>query len=245
MHAQLETSITSLQRAEANLAQAARLSVAGEIAASIAHQVNNPLTAIVAHTHLLLKRRTPDSPDYQSIETIRQAAYRAGSVVQRLLSFARPSAYALQPVDVNQSIEHAVSLIRAHIESHQVRLILELTPRLPMVNGSAEHLEDVWINLILNARDAVAGREEGTIEITTRLAEDGTRIEVRVQDNGTGIASDVLPRIFVPMFTTKAHGTGLGLSVCHEVIQHHRGHINVSSQVGQGTTFIVTLPCLS
>jgi signal transduction histidine kinase len=245
MCAQLETSITSLQRAEANLAQAARLSVAGEIAASIAHQVYNPLTAVVAHTHLLLKRRTPDSPDYQSLETIRQAAYRAGSVVQRLLSFARPSAYALQPVAVNQSIEYTASLLRAHIESYQAHLILELAPHLPMVNGSAEHLEDVWINLILNARDAVAGREEGVIKISTRLTEDGTQVEIRVQDNGAGIVPDVLLRIFVPMFTTKTHGTGLGLSVCHEVIQDHRGHINVSSQVGEGTTFIITLPCLS
>jgi C4-dicarboxylate-specific signal transduction histidine kinase len=245
VYAQLETSITSLQHAEANLAQAARLSVAGEIATSIAHQVNNPLTAIVAHTHLLLKRRTPDSPDYRSLEIIREAAYRAGSVVQRLLSFARTSVYALQPVDVNQSIEYAASLIRAQIESDHAYLILELAPGLPMVNASAEHLEDVWINLILNAREAVGGREDGVIKISTRLIEGSKQIEIRVQDNGAGISPDVLPHIFVPMFTTKAHGTGLGLSVCHEVIQHHRGHINVSSQVGEGTTFIITLPCQS
>ena len=167
-----------------------------------------------------------------------------GSVVQRLLSFARTSVYALQPVDVNQSIEYAASLIRAQIESDHAYLILELAPGLPMVNASAEHLEDVWINLILNAREAIGGRQDGVIKISTRLIEAGKQIEIRVQDNGAGIAPDVLPHIFVPMFTTKAHGTGLGLSVCREVIQHHRGHINVSSQVGEGTTFIITLPCL-
>jgi PAS domain S-box-containing protein len=245
IYAQLETSTTNLQRAEANLAQAARLAVAGEIATGIAHQINNPLTTIVAHTHMLLKRQTPDDPMYQPLETIRQAAYRAGSVVQHLLSFARPNTYELQPVDVNQTILAAVALVRPQIEPHVARLSVDLAADTLMVNGSAQHLEDTWINLILNARDAVRSHDESFIKITSRLIDNGAQIEVRVQDNGTGIAPDVLPRIFLPMFTTKTHGTGLGLPVCRDVIQYHQGHIDVSSQVGEGTTFVVVLPRLS
>jgi two-component system NtrC family sensor kinase len=173
---------------------------------------------------------------------IQRAARRAGTVAQRLLDFARTSPLVMQPLDINLSIQGAVSLVSAQIEPHVAQLVVELTPGLPMIEASEEHLGDVWINLLINARDAVDNSGKGVIKVTTGLSAEGDAIEVTVQDNGSGIAAEHLERIFDPFFTTKDHGTGLGLSLCHDVVTQHGGSIKVESKAGQGATFTVILP---
>jgi len=242
VYSELESSLSNVRDLKAHMVRTAQLHVAGEIATGVAHQVNNPLTTIIAESHLLLKQLPPNSTYYESADSIREAAYRAGTVVQRLLDFARVKPYSLQPLDINLSVEHAISLVRAQIEPHIARVVVNLTPHLPHIEASEEHLEDVWINLLLNARDAVHKPGAGLITITTRFdARDGM-VEVAIQDNGIGIPSDQFERIFAPFHTTKEHGTGLGLPICREVVARHGGTIRVDSKVGKGATFTVSLP---
>lgn len=242
VYSELESSLSDVRNLKAHMARTAQLHVAGEIATGIAHQVNNPLTTIIAETHLLVKQLPPSSTYYEAAESIREAAYRAGTVVQRLLNFARVHPYSLQTLDLNLSIEQAVSLVRAQIEPHIARVVLDLAPNLPFIEASEEHLEDVWINLLLNARDAIHRPGAGLITITTELSTHDRMIEITIQDNGIGIPADQLERIFAPFHTTKEHGTGLGLPICRDVVARHGGTIRVESEVGRGAKFIVSLP---
>lgn len=242
LYTHLESSEAGLRQVRAHLTQTARLSVAGKIAAGVAHQINNPLTTVIAQTHLLLKQLAPDSPAYEAVDTIRRATYQAGTVVQRLMDFARPSSYVMVPLDLNRTILNAISLIRAQVEPHIARITVDLAPDLPTFQGSEEHLEDIWINLILNARDAIDGGTDGHIHVTSHFVPNRNAIKVLIEDNGTGIASEHLPIIFDPLFTTKEYGTGLGLAVCHDIVVDHGGEIHVTSHEGEGTTFTILLP---
>lgn len=238
---ELSESLSDLQVAHENLARSSRLSAAGEIAMGIAHQVNNPLTTVIAETHLLLNRMTPGSMEHELVMSIKQAAYKAGTVVQRLLDFSRVRPYQLDVMDANQSLRSAISLIHAQIEPHHT-LELDLDQSLPLIVGSEEHLQDVWINLILNARDALGSRNNGKINVMTRRVDSEDAIEIQVIDNGKGISKENLARIFDPFYTTKDYGTGLGLSVCHDVIEYHGGTIVADSVEDAGTIFTIRLP---
>ncbi|MBN1313551.1 MAG: PAS domain S-box protein [Anaerolineae bacterium] len=242
VYSELESSLSNVRDLKAHMLRTAQLHVAGEIATGVAHQVNNPLTTIIAESHLLLKQLPPNSTYYESADSIREAAYRAGTVVQRLLDFARVKPYSLQPLDINSSVEQAISLVRTQIEPHIARVVVDLAPQLPLVEASEEHLEDVWINILLNARDAIHKPGAGLITITTRLNARDKMVEVAIQDNGIGIPPDEMERIFAPFHTTKEHGTGLGLPICREVVARHGGTIRVESKAGKGATFIVSLP---
>jgi signal transduction histidine kinase/sensor domain CHASE-containing protein len=239
---QLETSLFDLREAQARLARTARLSAAGEIAAGVAHQINNPLTTVIAEVHLLGMGIKPDDPQRESVDAIQQAAERAGSVVQRLLDLTRVHDYVMEPLDINESLKNSIALVRAQIEPHLTRLDVRLDSRLPLVNASRQHLEDVWLNLLLNARDALNTSENGMIRVTSAYDATARVIRVTVQDNGPGIAPDHLKNIFEPFFTTKDYGTGLGLAICRDVVIRHSGQISVDSIQGQGTTFTITLP---
>jgi C4-dicarboxylate-specific signal transduction histidine kinase len=220
-----------------------RLSAAGEVAAGVAHQINNPLTAIIGRIHLLLKNLESNAPGYDSLVAIQEAAEQAGAVVQRMLNLARSTPYVMQPTDLNASIQNSISLVRAQI-GPGVRLVSALATQLPAVNASKEHLGDVWVNLILNAGDALAESENGTLRIASRHDTKDHTVEVIVEDNGHGVPPEILDRIFDPFFTTKQYGTGLGLSVCDDVVARHGGSIKVDSAgiSDHGTKFTVTLP---
>jgi signal transduction histidine kinase len=239
---ELDTSLTSLRKAQEHLSRSARLSVTGELAVGVAHQINNPLTTIIAQTYLLSKRLEPDSPAYASAEAIKRAAYRAGTVVQRMLDLTRTRPYNMQMVDISESVSNAAALIRAQIEPHIAKMILKTEGNLPLVRASEPHLEDVWLHLILNARDVVMDKPDGIIEITTTLEPEHNTIAVKVRDNGTGIPEENIGQIFEPFFTTKEHGTGLGLAICQEIVGHHKGTLTVESTPGKGTTFTTRLP---
>lgn len=238
----LGDSLRKLQETQARLARSERLALAGEIAAGVAHQINNPLMTVIADSHLLTQQIPPDSPYYVSVEAIEKAAYRAGGVVQRLLDFTRIRPREMKPVDINASILSAVELIRSQIEPEIARLALELSPEMPLVEASDEHLQDVWVNLLLNARDALAGRKEGVIAITSIFSAGSNAIEVVVADNGLGISREHIDAVSDPFFTTKERGTGLGLSICYDIIKNHGGKLFVEGVEGAGCVVRILLP---
>ncbi len=239
---QLETSLFELREAQTRLARSARLSAAGEIAAGVAHQINNPLTAVIAEAHLLAQALPAGDSRRESVDAIRDAAERAGRVVQRMLDLTRVHDYVMQPVNVNELLQSSIALVRAQLDSYRVCFEARFAARLPPISASRQHLEDVWLNLLLNARDAVSQSEHGMIEVVSVYDAAANSVRVSVRDNGPGIPPDHLKNVFEPFFTTKNYGTGLGLSICRDVIIRHSGIIEVESISGQGTTFTVSLP---
>jgi PAS domain S-box-containing protein len=238
-----------IKGAQTHLVQAARLAMIGEMASGIAHQVNNPLTTIIAETQLLLRGLPPESPAHESAEAIQEAGWRLQEAVQRLLEFSRPAADTLEPLSVNQTIQRALLLVGAHIEAAGTRLESRLEQDLPKVLGNARQLEDLWVNLLLLARDAVgavAPRRNGkvhSIYIRTR-ARSGGMIIIEVRDDGVPIPPDQLATVFEPNFIgpTSGRGTGMELSICREIVRQHGGQITAESNSDRDTIFCVTLP---
>ncbi len=231
--------VTEKRRLEASLFQSEKLAAIGQLAAGVAHEINNPLAAIIANTQLLQRDLPKDSEAFESVELIARAGDRAMRVVRSLLDFARQEHYEFALIDLNESIEQALALIQHQM--HSVVLVRDLAPDLPPIPASQDHLQGVWLNLLLNARDALNG-SGGEVRVITRQADEA--VEVIIADTGSGISPEKLSRIFEPFYTTKGpgRGTGLGLAVCHRIIKQHGGHIHVESHLKQGTKFTVTLP---
>jgi signal transduction histidine kinase/CheY-like chemotaxis protein len=243
----LESSLRDLREAQGRLIQTARLSAMGELAAAVAHQVNNPLTTIVLDTELMLLNESQESPRYESLMAIVRAGKKAAGVVRRLLAAARPTdpEARMELVDVVMTVEDVISLVKSHIERDHVRLTA-LTPKepLPRVEATPGQLDDVWLNLLLNAHDAVQGRDNANMGIEVIYPTPDDKIEVLVWDNGPGIPEDIMTEIFKPFFTTKpiGEGTGLGLHICRQVVERVGGSISVDSSPDEGTRFLVRLP---
>jgi two-component system, NtrC family, sensor kinase len=237
----VEQDMTERLRLEAILTQSEKLAAIGQLAAGIAHEINNPLTAIIANAQILHRELPPNSDLQESVDLIARAGARATQVVRNLLDFARKEEYHLGVTNLNQTIERALELVQHEILARGIRLEFDPDPDLTPILASQDHLQSVWLNLLLNAIDSL-DKVPAEIRITTlRL---GNEIHIQVADNGKGIPPDRLTRVFEPFYTTKAagRGTGLGLSVSHRIIHQHGGRIAVESQVGIGSTFIVILP---
>ena len=237
----LEQDNTERRDLEAILTQSEKLAAVGQLAAGVAHEINNPLTAIIANAQLL-RRGLPSNSDLQeSVDLIARAGGRAAQVVRNLLDFARKEEYRLGLTDLNETIERALELVQHELLEHGVRLQFDADPNLPLILASPDHLQSVWLNLLLNAIDSM-DKTPAEIRIATRRV--GSEIQVSVTDNGKGITPERLRRVFEPFYTTKAagRGTGLGLSVSHRIVKQHNGSIRVESQVGMGSTFTVLLP---
>ncbi|MFZ0545223.1 MAG: response regulator [Candidatus Promineifilaceae bacterium] len=236
---------TEERRLENSLMQAGKLAAIGQLAAGVAHEINNPLTAIKANAQMLKMFITPDDENYESVELISKASERAEKVVRGLLDFARQSQYDFELTDVNESIMQALNLVSYQMTSNNVNLSLSLSEELPQVKASWQHLQSVWLNLLINARDALEENEtERKVEVISRLDPNGGYIQVLVEDNGRGMTEAELIHIFEPFYTTKApgQGTGLGLATSHRIIEQHSGEISVLSERGKGTTFVIRLP---
>ncbi|MBI3762812.1 MAG: hypothetical protein HY260_13270 [Chloroflexi bacterium] len=233
--------VTEKRRLEASLAQSEKLAAVGQLAAGVAHEINNPLAAIIANTQLLQRELPADDERQESVDLIARAGDRAMRVVRSLLDFARQDHYEFAPTDINATIRSAATLVAHQLMAHSITLACDLSPDLPSIQASHDHLQGVWLNFLLNARDGLNG-EKGEIRVTSRRQ--ANEIHVTVADTGTGIAPERLPRIFEPFYTTKepGRGTGLGLSACHRIVKQHGGHILVDSHIGQGTAFTVVLP---
>ena len=236
---------TEERRLENSLMQAGKLAAIGQLAAGVAHEINNPLTAINANAQMLKMVISADDDMYEAVELIARAGDRASNVVRGLLDFARQNQYSFEPGDVNRSIRQAQRLLTYQFKSADIDVVRDLDEDLPEVQASWEHLKTVWLNLLINARDAVLALPSGRkITIETRLASSGNHIQVLVTDNGKGISPAEAEHIFEPFYTTKdpGQGTGLGLATSQRIVQQHGGSMEVVSNAEGGATFIVRLP---
>lgn len=236
---------TEERRLESSLLQAGKLAAIGQLAAGVAHEINNPLTAVNANAEMLKMVIPPSDENYESVDLIARAGQQAARVVRGLLDFARQEQYAFRMGDVNDSVQQALDLIQYQLQQANTKITLNMDYRLPRVRASWEHMKSVWLNLIVNARDAVEHRQEAReVEVTTRMAPEKDHVQVLIRDNGKGMSRAELAHIFEPFYTTKdpGKGTGLGLATCHRIIEQHGGEINVVSAPGEGTTFIIRLP---
>jgi signal transduction histidine kinase len=230
--------------AENRLIQAAKLAAVGEMAAGIAHELNNPLTTVTGFSELLLEDATPDSEHREEMEMILREARRASDVVRRLLDFSRHGEPDRTSADLNEIVKDVIALSRHLITTGGVQLTVSLMQDLPWVSIDRNQMKQVLLNLIHNALQAMP--EGGSLGISTRIEERENRewVTMSVRDSGHGIQPQDRDRIFEPFFTTKGDrgGTGLGLSVTYGIITDHGGTIEVLSEINQGSTFVVWLP---
>lgn len=242
---ELAESVVRLQESQEQLIQAEKLSSLGQMAASIAHEINNPLAGVLVYAQLLAKKLSKDTLAKQvGLEYLGKIASevdRSSRIIRNLLDFARPSEPTLGDVDINKVIEDALTLVDHRAELGHVGLIKELHPNLPTVYADYDQLRQVLVNLTLNAIQAAPSG--GWVTVHTQPAENGA-LKVRVKDTGCGISKENMKRLFTPFFTTKekGQGVGLGLAVARSLIDKHCGTIDVESEEGKGTTFTIVLP---
>ncbi|MGH7362363.1 MAG: two-component system sensor histidine kinase NtrB [Candidatus Methylomirabilales bacterium] len=233
--------ITERVGLEKAVQQAEKMAAIGTLSAGLAHEINNPIGVIASRVECMLWEA--DEQDLSEtvrgdLQVIAKHADRVARITQGLLSFSRQQAWRLSPVDVNTVVEEALVLVEKQLAREQVTLERDVAPGLPAVLGSANHLEQVILNLLTNAREAMP--EGGRLRVATRR--NGGSIEVEVTDTGKGIPAEHLSKVFDPFFTTKEKGTGLGLAVSYGIVRDHQGTLTVRSREGAGTTFLITLP---
>jgi two-component system, NtrC family, sensor kinase len=234
--------VTQRERMEEQMSQTEKLTSLGLLAAGVAHEVNTPLAVISNYIQMLAKQMPDADPRQSIIEKIVKQTFRASEIVNNLLNFSRTAAGETVDIDVNRVVEETLSLVSHPLRTSQIQVVKHLGETLPAVRGSANKLQQVFLNLFLNARDAMPGG--GLLEIRTG-AHNGS-VEIEVVDTGAGIPREHINRIFDPFFTTKAsgRGTGLGLSVSYGIIKEHSGKIDVRSTPGKGTSFHVEFPAV-
>jgi len=241
MATELKARDEALNDAQAALVQSEKMAAFGQLGAGIAHEVKNPLAGILGCAQLSLRKAAPGSPLYENLKLIEKETKRCKMIVENLLKFARQEKAAFDNIRVNAAIDDAIAIVGHQLSLQRVTLEKHLAPDLPIVVGNANQLQQVVINLLMNAQQAIGG--PGTVRVTSRLAAD-KRVEIRVQDSGPGIPPEIRKKIFEPFFTTKPNGTGtgLGLSVSFGIIKDHGGEISLESEPGKGATFIVAVP---
>jgi two-component system, NtrC family, sensor kinase len=235
--------ISARVQLEEQLQVSEKMASLGLLAAGVAHEVNTPLTGISSFTQMLLEGADPEDPRTRLLEKIERQTFRAAKIVNGLLNLARqggPAGTERAPVDINAVICDVLALLEHPLEIGKIKVRRDLLSPAPLVAGAEHKLQQVLLNLFLNARDAMP--RGGWLTITTRV--EGDRAVVEVGDTGSGIPSEQLSRIYDPFFTTKSlgQGTGLGLSITYGIVREHEGTITVESTVGQGTRFVVSLP---
>lgn len=239
--------ITDRIQLEAQLTQSEKLSSIGLLAAGVAHEVNTPLAVISSYTQMLTKHMRDDDRLAPVLEKITQQTFRASEIVNGLLNFSRTSGSEFTTVDLNDLLRDTIILLEHQFKTAQIRVETNLDPQLSRIHGNRGKLQQVVLNLMLNAKDAMFGMSNATLRVATFNGPG--RVFVRIQDTGTGIEREHLNRIYDPFFTTKtkpqdgAHkGTGLGLAVSYGIMQEHAGKIHVESEVGVGTAFQLEFP---
>jgi two-component system NtrC family sensor kinase len=238
--------VTDLKRLEEQLIQSEKLAAMGQMLAGVAHELNNPLTAILGVTELLRERAGADETTQRQLELTHRQARRAARIVQNLLEFSRPASPQKKPLDVNVLIERTLQLQEHSLRRNQIEVHFQPQPGLPAVMGDGNQLIQVLLNLVTNAEQAIREvRDAGHIHI--RMALRAGRIMVTVQDDGVGIRPEAMPRIFDPFYTTKrpGGGTGLGLSICMSIIREHGGSLDAKALPTGGSIFTLDLPIVA
>jgi len=238
--------VTDLKRLEEQLIQAEKLAAMGQMLAGVAHELNNPLTAILGVTELLRERPGADESTRRQLELTHRQARRAARIVQNLLEFSRPASPQKKPLDLNNILERTLQLHEHSLRRNNIEVDFRLPAELPGVVGDANQLIQIFLNLITNAEQAIREvRDSGRIQI--RAGRIGNQLTITVQDDGVGIRPEALQRIFDPFYTTKrpGGGTGLGLSICMSIIREHGGNIEAETLPAGGSAFTIYLPVAS
>jgi predicted Zn finger-like uncharacterized protein len=245
MTSELDSREKALKDAQAALIQSEKLAAFGQLGAGIAHEVKNPLAGILGLTQLSLRKAEKDTPVHENLTIIEKEANRCATIIQNLLKFARQEKMAFESVDLNQVAKDAMAIVEHQLEMNRVKLRKEFDQELPAIPGNANQIQQVLINLMINAQQAMEGNP-GEVTVTT-ASSNASHVQVQVRDDGPGIPEDLQAKIFEPFFTTKevGKGTGLGLSVSYGIIKEHHGDIQVESSPETGTIFKIIFPATS
>ena len=243
--AEREKAYRELQTLQARLIQSEKMSSLGRLAASVAHEINNPLGAIMVYSHLLLERAEADSPSRGNLEKIVRETTRCRDIVRSLLDFARPGPLTWQKTDINTIIRCAYELLKGQPALARIQVELDLGRSPLEVVCDANQLQQAFTNILANAAESISPQAHpGRITVRTWGDPSGATVGASFADTGCGISQEDLARIFEPFFTTKlaGHGTGLGLAIVYGIIERHGGTVKVDSRPGEGTTFTISLP---
>jgi two-component system NtrC family sensor kinase len=238
----LEKTVSTLKNTQAQLVQSEKLSAVGQFVAGVAHELNNPLTTVIGFADVLSSEETNEK-NRRHLDLVVKSAHRCHKIVHSLLSFARQHAPERRIVQVNALVDDVIDIMAYDLRTSNITIVKEFGDELPSLLADAHQLQQVFVNILSNARQAIEPfRRDGKIIVRTRYA--GGLIRIELEDNGPGIRAESLTKIFDPFFTTKpvGKGTGLGLSLSYGIIQEHGGKITVQSEVGHGATFIIELP---
>jgi PAS domain S-box-containing protein len=241
---QLQTKSEELVTMTQQLWQASKLATMGELAASVAHELNNPLATVALRAEAVMEELPTDDPNFDSMKIISQEVERMASLVGNLLQFSRRSHAAISTLDMREELANSLEFIEHYLRSHKVDVVRDFASVLPSVHADRQRLREVFLNLMTNASDAMP--HGGTLTLRAFSGVLGTRPAVVVEfaDNGTGVQSGDLPKLWEPFFTTKPEGkgTGLGLAICRRTVEEHDGTIEIETGPGKGATVRITLP---
>ncbi|MCG6930235.1 MAG: GAF domain-containing protein [Desulfofustis sp.] len=219
---------------------AEKLSALGRMAAGIAHEINNPLAGILLYSSNMIKKVPPGEPIEEGLQIIIDETIRCRKIIQGLLDFSKGRDPRKEPTNINEIIDKSIKILENEFHIHRVNLRTHLASDMIDVMADGSQLEQVFVNLLINAVEAVP--EGGTVEVISSVGESRTSITIEVKDNGPGIGKKERDKIFEPFFSTKSKGTGLGLAVSYGIIRNHHGEISLQSHPGKGTRFIITIP---
>ncbi len=231
-----------LERTQIQLLQAEKMSSLGKLAAGVAHQLNNPLGGITLFAKLLMEEYDLEERAKEDVDRILKDAKRCRDIVKELLEFTRQTRHLMQPHNVNQSLTRTLFLLENQALFQNITITKDLDASLPLVQADIQQLNHLFMNIILNAVQAMEGK--GQLKLKSYFSDDSQRVCVEIADTGPGIPAEIIPRIFEPFFTTKEEGkgTGLGLSLAYNIVKNHGGRIRTESKPREGTTFIIELP---
>ena len=238
----VEERTKELREMQAHLVQSEKLASLGKLAAGIAHEINNPLGGILIYSHLLIEDTSKKSPHYENLKKIVKETSRCKDIVKGLLEFARPKEPEVSRIDLNDVVDRSLAIVEKQALFQNIKIKKAYTPDLPKITADGSQLQQVFMNIIINAAEAMDGK--GILSLSTSLDTDGETIEAKISDTGHGINEEDKKRLFEPFFSTKevGKGTGLGLAISYSIIQIHKGTIDVESEEGKGSTFTVRLP---
>ncbi|MDP4154389.1 MAG: ATP-binding protein [Bacillota bacterium] len=236
--------VTEKRRMEVQLLHSGKLAAIGEMAAGIAHELNSPLTAILGNSQLLLRTTSKEDSSFSLLNDIKNCGDRCKRIIKSLLTFSRQDEYFFDSFSLNEAVEQVLNLLKYQLEKNKIKISLLLQKDLPVIEGSQSQIEQIIINLLLNAKDAMELSSEKNKEILIKTECQSNEVHLSVIDNGIGIEENRLSEIFHPFHTTKESekGTGLGLSVSIGIARTHEGTIEVKSKLHRGSTFILKLP---
>ena len=242
---QLAQSHRELRETQQQLIQSEKMASVGQLAAGVAHEINNPLGTILLYSHMLLEKLGAKDTRREELETVAKEATRCRDIVRGLLDFARQRKLQSEDIDLNKTLIEVLSLVSNQPSFKKVEVIKDLNPSLPLMSGDVVQLKEVFSNILSNAGEAMP--KGGKVTVASKFNGGGKTIEVSIHDTGHGISPENLNKIFMPFFTTKkiGQGTGLGLAIAYGIVKMHRGSIEVESKENEGTTFIVKLPVIS